>query len=42
MSAKITVVGIGLDGLDGLTPKARQVIDGAEVLAGGERQHRIE
>ncbi|MAF96318.1 MAG: cobalamin biosynthesis bifunctional protein CbiET [Rhodospirillaceae bacterium] len=41
MSARITplitVVGIGEDGLDGLTPKARGLIDRAEVLVGGER-----
>ena len=37
MSARITVVGIGEDGLDGLTPKARGLIDEAEVLVGGER-----
>ena len=37
MSARITVVGIGEDGLDGLTSKARGLIDEAEVLVGGER-----
>ena len=37
MSARITVVGIGEDGLGGLTPKARGLIDEAEVLVGGER-----
>ncbi len=37
MSARITVIGIGEDGLDGLTPKARKLIDGAEVLVGGHR-----
>jgi precorrin-6Y C5,15-methyltransferase (decarboxylating) len=37
MSAWITVVGIGEDGLDGLTLKARGLIDVAEVLVGGER-----
>ena len=37
MSARITVVGIGEDGLDGLAPKARGLIDEAEVLVGGER-----
>ena len=37
MSARITVVGIGEDGLDGLTPKARGLIEEAEVLVGGER-----
>ncbi|ARJ66746.1 precorrin-6Y C5,15-methyltransferase [Magnetospirillum sp. ME-1] len=33
----ITVVGIGEDGLDGLSPAARAVIGGAEVLVGGSR-----
>ena len=33
----ITVVGIGEDGLDGLSPAARALVDGAEVLIGGER-----
>lgn len=33
----IFVVGIGEDGLDGLGPKARAQIEGADVLAGGER-----
>ena len=33
----ITVIGIGEDGLDGLSPTARALVDGAEVLIGGER-----
>jgi precorrin-6Y C5,15-methyltransferase (decarboxylating) len=33
----ITVMGIGEDGLDGLSPAARTVVDGAEVLVGGAR-----
>ncbi|EME71740.1 precorrin-6Y C5,15-methyltransferase [Paramagnetospirillum caucaseum] len=33
----ITVVGIGEDGLDGLSPAARILVDGAEVLVGGAR-----
>ena len=37
ITPRITVVGIGEDGLDGLTPKARRLIDEAEVLVGGER-----
>ena len=37
MSAWITVVGFGEDGFDGLSPAARALIDGAEVLVGGER-----
>lgn len=37
ITPRITVVGIGEDGLDGLTPKARRLIDEAEVLVGGHR-----
>ena len=37
MTPWLSVVGIGEDGLDGLTPKARGLIDEAEVLVGGER-----
>ena len=33
----LAVVGIGEDGLEGLSPVARRLIDGAEVLVGGER-----
>ena len=34
MSAKINIVGIGDDGLEGLTRHARTAIDAAEVLIG--------
>jgi precorrin-6Y C5,15-methyltransferase (decarboxylating) len=34
LTARIHIVGIGDDGLDGLTPHARQLIDKAEVLIG--------
>jgi precorrin-6B C5,15-methyltransferase / cobalt-precorrin-6B C5,C15-methyltransferase len=33
----VAVVGIGEDGLDGLQPAARQAIDAADLLVGGER-----
>ncbi|MBI05264.1 MAG: cobalamin biosynthesis bifunctional protein CbiET [Pelagibacteraceae bacterium] len=33
----LSVVGIGEDGLDGLTPRGRMLIDAAEILIGGER-----
>lgn len=33
----ITVIGIGEDGLEGVSPVARALVDGAEVLVGGER-----
>ena len=34
MTAKIHIVGIGDDGLDGLTGHARELVNGAEVLIG--------
>lgn len=33
----LTLVGIGEDGLDGLSPVARHLVDDAEILVGGER-----
>lgn len=33
----LTIVGIGEDGLDGLSPAVRALVDSAEVLVGGER-----
>jgi precorrin-6B C5,15-methyltransferase / cobalt-precorrin-6B C5,C15-methyltransferase len=33
----LTVIGIGEDGLDGLAPSARSLVDAAEVLIGGDR-----
>ena len=35
------VVGIGEDGLDGLTPATRAVVEAAEVILGGERHHDL-
>lgn len=37
MTAWLSVIGIGEDGVDGLSPDARRLLDGAEVLAGGAR-----
>lgn len=37
MQAWLTVVGIGEDGLDGLPPAVRVLIDQADILVGGER-----
>ncbi len=37
----LTVVGVGEDGLDGLSEKARAAINNAEVLAGGRRHHEF-
>jgi precorrin-6Y C5,15-methyltransferase (decarboxylating) len=34
----LSVVGIGEDGLEGLTPRARMLVDGAQTLIGGDRQ----
>jgi len=33
----LTIIGIGEDGLDGLSPVARRLVEAAEVLVGGER-----
>jgi len=35
------IVGIGEDGLDGLTPATRAVVEAAEVILGGDRHHRL-
>ncbi|WP_371156654.1 precorrin-6y C5,15-methyltransferase (decarboxylating) subunit CbiE [Jannaschia sp. 2305UL9-9] len=35
------IVGIGEDGLDGLTPAARTVVETAEVIVGGDRHHGL-
>ena len=38
MTAKwLSIIGIGEDGLDGLTPAARAIVDNAEVFVGGAR-----
>ena len=42
MSASwLTVVGIGEDGVAGLSPAARAAIDTAEVIVGGDRHHTL-
>ncbi len=41
MTPWLVVVGIGDDGLDGLTPAARALVIGAEILVGGERHHKM-
>ncbi|MCV2491786.1 precorrin-6y C5,15-methyltransferase (decarboxylating) subunit CbiE [Geodermatophilus sp. YIM 151500] len=38
MSAPVVVVGIGADGWDGLSPRARRAIEDADVLRGSARQ----
>ncbi len=35
------IVGIGEDGLDGLTPATRAVVEAAEVILGGDRHHAL-
>lgn len=40
-SAWLHIVGIGEDGLDGLVPAARAVVESAEVIIGGERHHQM-
>ena len=37
MSRWLTIIGLGEDGLEGLTPAARRLIERAETLVGGER-----
>jgi precorrin-6Y C5,15-methyltransferase (decarboxylating) len=37
MDKWLGIVGIGEDGLDGLAPRARALVDGAEILGGGDR-----
>ena len=39
MSAWLHIIGIGEDGMDGLTPATRAVIEAAEVIVGGARHH---
>ncbi len=35
------IVGIGEDGMDGLTPATRAVVEAAEILVGGDRHHKL-
>ena len=37
VSTRVTVVGIGADGWTGLSDAARELVDGAAVVLGGER-----
>ncbi len=41
MSPWLHVVGIGEDGLEGLAPATRAVVEAAEVIVGGERHHDL-
>ena len=35
------IVGIGEDGMDGLTPATRAVVEAAEIIVGGDRHHTL-
>ncbi|MCT8159208.1 precorrin-6y C5,15-methyltransferase (decarboxylating) subunit CbiE [Pseudoruegeria sp. SHC-113] len=39
--AWLHIVGIGEDGMEGLTPATRAVVEAAEVIIGGERHHAL-
>lgn len=41
MTPWLHVIGIGEDGWDGLSPVARAALEGAEVVVGGDRHHRL-
>lgn len=41
MKSWLHIVGIGEDGLDGLTPAARTIVETAEVIIGGDRHHDL-
>ncbi len=41
MKPWLHIVGIGEDGMDGLTPATRAVVEAAEVIVGGERHHAL-
>lgn len=41
MSAWLHVVGIGEDGMAGLSPATRAVVEAAEVIVGGDRHHNL-
>ena len=35
------IIGIGEDGMDGLTAEARALVESAEVIIGGDRHHKL-
>ena len=41
MTPWLHIVGIGEDGMDGLTPVTRTVVEAAEVIVGGDRHHTL-
>ena len=41
MKAWLHIVGIGEDGLDGLVPASRAIVESAEIIIGGSRHHEL-
>lgn len=41
MSAWLNIVGIGEDGMEGLSPATRAVIEAADIIVGGDRHHAL-
>lgn len=41
MTPWLHIVGIGEDGMDGLTPATRAVVEAAEIIIGGDRHHGL-
>lgn len=41
MKAWLHIVGIGEDGLDGLVPASRTIVESAEIIIGGSRHHEL-
>ncbi len=41
MKPWLHIIGIGEDGLDGLSPTSRSVLEAAEIIIGGERHHDL-
>ena len=41
MTPWLHIVGIGEDGMDGLSPATRAILESAEVVVGGDRHHRL-
>ncbi|MEP2782917.1 MAG: precorrin-6y C5,15-methyltransferase (decarboxylating) subunit CbiE [Pseudoruegeria sp.] len=41
MSAWLHIIGIGEDGVDGLVPATRAVLEAAEIIIGGDRHHDL-
>ncbi len=41
MTPWLHIVGIGEDGLDGLTPATRTIVEAAEIIIGGDRHHNL-